>query len=73
MTKLYRVVSYVLDLNSNCKTEKDVIDQIEESRYPEFHHVREVDCVELGEWSDDHPANKTGCDFSQYFPNKENK
>jgi hypothetical protein len=67
MAKLYRVISYVLDLNGNCESDQELISQIENNKYPEFHHVREVDCVELCEWSDDHPANRTDCDFSIYF------
>lgn len=70
MTKLYRIVSYVLDLNGGCPTKDDVVVQIENSRYPEFHSVKQVLETGIEEWTDDHPLNKTDAvcaDFDAHF------
>ena len=71
MTKLYRITSYVLDLNGNNPSIDDVVDQIEANRYPEFHYVKEVLETDIGEWDDDHKLNKMSAtmkDFDAYFP-----
>lgn len=65
MTKLYRVVAYVLDLNHNATTKEDVIDQIENSKYPEFIDVQEVRETDIGPWDDDHVLNQ-GPNMAQY-------
>lgn len=68
MPKLYRVVSYVLDLNYNHPSVQSVVQTIECNRHPEFHSVKDVSVTDVGEWSDDHELNQGGADFQKYFP-----
>lgn len=70
MTKMYRVVSYVLDLNGNNESIEDVKNTIQNNRYPEFHRVKEVLETDIGPWSDDHQLNKSAAtkeQFDAYF------
>lgn len=66
MTKMYRLEVYVMDLNSQFRDEKDLIDHMEYKT--DFLDVDSVDCVDIGEWHDDHPLNKTDCSKAPYFP-----
>lgn len=68
MTKLYRIVSYVIGLNGESQSEESVRNQIQGNRHPEFHYVKEISTADIGEWHDGHEANKTGCDLSKFFP-----
>lgn len=68
MTKLYRVVAYVKDLNGDCPTIKSVIENIESNRHPEFIDVYEVLETDCGEWHDDHELNSLDAPYEKYFP-----
>lgn len=69
MTKLYRVVAYVLDLNGGTPLKGDVVQQIENNHYPEFIDVQEVREADVGEWDDDHQLNQapTMAQYDAYF------
>lgn len=71
MTKLYKVTMYVTAINEDYSNVHNLIDQIENNRYPEFTHVDNVIVTDIGEWSDDHPLNIEGCDYSKYFKSPE--
>lgn len=62
--KLFRVVSYVLDLEG--MGHDSIVEQMENCKYISL-HVREVRQADIGEWSDDHECNKRGCDYSKFF------
>ena len=68
MTKLYRAVAYILDLNGDCPSIKSVIENIENNRHPEFIHVHEVLETDCGEWNDDHELNYANAPYEKYFP-----
>lgn len=68
MTKLYRVVAYVLNLNNSVPTKEDVIQQLERSRYGTFINVSEVLETDCGEWNDDHELNHANANYDKYFP-----
>lgn len=70
MTKLFRVVAYVLDLNHSSSKE-DVVIELEGNRYPEFLSVKDVQEADIGKWNDDHKLNNvnaTVADYDKYFP-----
>lgn len=66
MTKLYRVIAYVLDINGNAPSKADVTDQLTTNKYPEFITIGEVLETDVGVWSDDHHLNKTDTDSAQF-------
>jgi len=68
MTKLYRVVAYVLNLNDDSGTKEDVIRNITSNRHPEFIKIEDIQETDCGEWDDDHELNKRGCNYDKYFP-----
>lgn len=65
--KMYRVVSYVLPLNGEFENASELKSIIECNKYPEFHDVAEIKEADIGEWSDDHPCNKTSTNKEEYF------
>ena len=66
--KLHRVTVYIVDhdeLGAN-----DVKVEMENVRYPNHcisPRITSVETVDIGEWSDDHPANRLSCELSEYF------
>lgn len=66
--KLYRVVSYVLDLNGDCAEKTDVIGALEHNRHPEFLSVEEIEETDCGEWDDHHELNQANPPYTKYFP-----
>lgn len=68
MTKLYRVVAYVLNLNGDCETAESVVQNIEHNRHPEFISVEDIQVADCGEWDDDHELNKGDASYAKYFP-----
>lgn len=70
MTKLYRAVVYVLDLNGNVPNKQDVTEQLQNNKWPEFIDVQEVLETEIGGWDDSHKLNQSGvsmADYDAYF------
>lgn len=70
MTKLYRIVSYVLDLAGSAPTKKDVEDQLKSNKYPEFLRLIDVRETAIEDYDDNHRLNKTAAtqdDFDAYF------
>lgn len=68
MTKLYRVIAFVKDLNGDCPSIASVIQNIENNRHPEFIDVHEVQETDCGEWHDDHELNHNNPSYEKYFP-----
>lgn len=68
MTKLYRVVAYVLNLNGDMPDKKTVVSELTCRKYPEFITVTELQETVVGEWHDDHPLNISERSYDSYFP-----
>lgn len=64
MTNAYKVVVTVVDYNG--LGEKIVLGEIEHSRHVSI-NIEDVQVVDVGEWHDDHPLNKIGCDTLAWF------
>jgi hypothetical protein len=70
--KAYEVTLRIIDLDGIGP--QDILHVLENTRYPnhciapQVHRIREAD---VGEWSDDHPLNKSdtaGAEWSRLFP-----
>jgi hypothetical protein len=55
--RAYKVTLLVLNLNGDCNTKEELIQELENLRHPEFVTVMDVKSREI-EWSDDHPLNQ---------------
>lgn len=70
--KVHRIVLMVIDFDQ--LGAKDVKTTIENIRYPNdciYPSVMGLETVDIGEWSDDHPLNKTAtsrAEFARLFP-----
>jgi len=53
---IHRVTLIVMSLNKDCETESEVVEALENLRYPEFVDVLNVETKRV-EWSDEHPLN----------------
>lgn len=63
MAKLYKAVVYVLDLEG--RSPGGILYEIENSKYMSI-NAEEFKVADIGKWSDEHPANQQGCDYSIY-------
>lgn len=71
LMKAYKVTLIVLPINQDVEDEAAVEAAFENLDYPEFVHVLGIESRDIGEWSDDHPLNKTAtCDaaYKKLFP-----
>lgn len=69
MTKLYRAIVYVLDLNGDVGSPKSLKYELENAA--DFSKVLKVNETEIGPWEDNHPLNSsksTMVDYDKYFP-----
>lgn len=66
--KMYKVVSYVIDFEN---IGPDAIEHGFNHMKYFYPHVEEINSVDIGEWSDDHPLNKLGADWDSYFKQDE--
>ena len=69
MTKAFKVELYVIDANDNglCEEEIKVLLERTKHLYPSVKNIQKAD---IGEWSDDHPMNKSSTslkDIRAYF------
>lgn len=68
--KAYKVTGYIIDIEDvgpiNLKHE------IQQMDYATISGLK-LEEAEIGEWSDDHPLNKRGCDYEPYFKLKGGK
>lgn len=64
MAKAYKITVLVVDLEGTGKEE--IRHLIENNRYI-YPCVKEIQEADIGEWHDDHPLNKRGCDYEKYF------
>lgn len=78
MAKVFRVFGYLVSPNSDeCNgTKEDVLSELYaiEPTYPVFWNGLQVEEKDLGEWTDEHPLNKSDCpawSASKYFEETE--
>lgn len=68
---MYRIVMYIKDLNNNYSAMKEVKQELENNRYPEFVHVTNLRETDIGDWDDTHPLNQSSATemmYEAYFP-----
>ncbi len=63
---VYRVTLDVLGLNGEVASVSELIDALENLRYPDFISVAEVKRRDLPSWSDDHPMNQNATAHGAY-------
>lgn len=63
MTKLYKALVYIFD-HEDTKPE-DIEYFLQGDKY-QRRVIEEFQVADIGEWSDEHPANKQDCDYSVY-------
>lgn len=67
MSKVYKVIMYVLDINGEPSSKRELENTLYCNKYPEHKKVESIEEADIGEWHDFHELNQHGADFGKYF------